>query len=419
MENQSPHPHLLVVDIGALAGAGPAPEQPLRGSRLSELDILPNAFCRIVDGRIDAFGPMSKCPPAGDAEVIDASQRFVLPCWCDAHTHIVYAGSRELEFVDRLRGLSYQEIARRGGGILHSAERLRNCPEEELLQQSRRRVEEVMRYGTGALEIKSGYGLTAAGEYKMLSVIQSLRREMPLPIRATFLGAHALPSDYHDRREAYLDRLTEEWIPHVAREKMADFVDVFCERGFFTAEETDRILEAGRKYGLRGKIHTNQFTSQGGIEAALQHGALSVDHLEVTTEEEIRLLADSDTIATLLPSAPFFLNDPYPDARALIEAGAAVALATDFNPGSSPSGRMPFVISLACVKMGMLPEEAVNAATINGAFAMDLQDDCGSISVGKLANLIITRPMPSLAYLPYAFGSDLIETTLIRGRAVR
>jgi imidazolonepropionase len=408
---------LLIKHIGSLlqveepAADAAAPRRTaVRGSDMAELPRIDNAWLLAERGRIAAFGPMETCPDRA-ARVIDARGKMVLPAWCDSHTHIVYAASREAEFVDRIRGMTYEQIAERGGGILNSARKLRETPEEELLEGAWRRLGEVMDTGTGAVEIKSGYGLDTESELKMLRVIAKLKAISPLHIKATFLGAHALPPEYKTNRDGYIRLLTETMIPRVAGEGLADYVDVFCDRGFFTPDETARILESGVRHGLKPKIHANELDYSGGIQVGVAHGAISVDHLEYTGQEEIQCLLDSQTMPTLLPSTAFFLKLPYAPARRMIEAGLPVALATDYNPGSSPSGRMAFVLSLACIHMNMLPEEAVNAATINGARAMELE----SIRVGKVANLIITRAMPSLASLPYAFGNDPVESVIIQG----
>lgn len=384
------------------------------------MDVLPhikNAFLLIEGERIADYGPDSQCPypDAG----IDLQGRYILPAWCDAHTHIVFAASREQEFLARIKGATYQEIARQGGGILHSARRLQATPEEALLETAVQRLEEMQDMGTGAVEIKSGYGLTLEAEMKMLRIIRALKPHTSATIKATFLCAHALPEEFLGRREAFVREVAEEWIPRVAGEGLADYLDVFCESNFFSAAEMGQLLESGQQHGLKGKVHTNQFTSIGGIETAIRYGALSVDHLEILQESEIQALARSEVIPTLLPSAPFFLGDPYPPARRMIDAGLGLALASDFNPGSSPSGRMPFVLTLACTQMRMTPAEAINAATINGAFALEEQQSLGSITRGKLANLILTEPVPSIEYLPYAFGSDWIADVLIQGKPRR
>ncbi|MCP4443001.1 MAG: imidazolonepropionase, partial [Aureispira sp.] len=379
-----------------------------------ELSLLHDAYLLIEGDRIVDFGPMDTCPEDAD-KLIDATGRMVLPSWCDSHTHLVFAGSRELEFVDRIKGLSYQEIAQKGGGILNSAKRLQNTSAEELLESAYQRLLEIQKQGTGAVEIKSGYGLTVESELKILRVVQKLKTMTKMPIKATFLGAHAVPAIYKENRKAYIDLILNEMLPQIAEEGLADYIDVFCEKVAFSVAETELLMEAGAKYGLKPKIHTNQFNCMGGIQASVAHGAISVDHLEVVNDEEIACLLNSNTIPTLLPSAPFFINDHYPPARKMIDAGLGVALATDYNPGSTPSGRMPLVVSLACIKMRMLPEEAINAATLNGAYAMELQDEVGTITKGKLANLIITKPIPSLAYIPYAFGSDVVDQVMIAG----
>ena len=406
---------VLITNIKRLVQVDNKETRFRKGAEMQVLPQLENAFVLIEGERIHSYGPMSDCPPFTGTQV-DATGRFVLPCWCDSHTHLVFAASREKEFVDRINGLSYEEIAKRGGGILNSARRLQETPEEVLLEQAYQRLQEVRGFGTGAIEIKSGYGLTLDAELKMLRVIRRLKELSPMPIKATFLGAHALPLKYRANREAYLDLILEKMLPQIAEEGLADYIDVFCEKGFFTVAETEQLILAGQRYGLKAKIHTNQFNCLGGIQVSVKHGAVSVDHLEVVNEEEIATLQEGDTIPTLLPSAPFFINDHYPPARKLIDAGLPIALATDYNPGSTPSGRMPFVLSLACIKLRMTPEEAINAATINGARAMEMEEECGSIAAGKLANLIITKPIPSLAYIPYAFGSDLIEQVLIKGK---
>ena len=405
---------VLLRNLGMLVRADRAPAPRLAGAEMAAVPLLPDAWLLLENDRIADFGPMATCPERAD-EVIDAAGQWLFPGWVDSHTHLVFAGSREGEFEDRLRGLSYEEISARGGGILNSARRLEQTSEAELLRAAHDRLADIRAQGTVAVEIKSGYGLSYAGELKMLRVIRRLKEESDLGIKATFLGAHALPLAYRQDRDAYLRLLIDELLPVIAAEGLADHIDVFCEKVAFTAAETDRLLTAGAKYGLRPKIHTNQFNSLGGIETALRHRAVSVDHLEVLTPDEIALLADSDTIATLLPTAPFFLRDPYPPARALVNAGACVALASDYNPGSSPSGRMPFVVSLGCIACRLTPAEAINAATINGAAALDWSDTYGSITPGLPAAFFLTSPLPSLAYLPYAFGSDLVTQTWIGG----
>lgn len=409
---------LLIQHIHTLVQASTSPIGVVAGARMNELPCLHDAFLLIENERISDFGPMAHAPERAD-EIINASGKMVFPCWCDSHTHLVFAGSRESEFVDRIRGLSYEEIAKRGGGILNSARRLNETPEADLIEQALLRLQEVQRYGTGAIEIKSGYGLSVEGELKMLRVIRELKNRSDVSIKATFLGAHALPLAYRENREGYLQLIEKEMLPQIAGEGLADYIDVFCEKNFFSPEETERLILAGLKYGLKAKIHTNQFNCIGGIETSVKHGAISVDHLEVLTDAEIECLLAGKTMPTLLPGAPFFLNDHYPPARRMIEAGLPVALATDYNPGSSPSGKMSLAITLACVKMRMTPEEAINAATINGAAAMELEHSHGSIEKGKLANVFLTKPIPSIAYLPYAFGSDVIEQVFVKGKALR
>jgi imidazolonepropionase len=409
-------PSILLRNIKSLVQVRET-NSPLRGLAMQDLKTLENAWLLIDNEQIKDFGAMKTCPENAD-QIIDTTGKMVLPSWCDSHTHLVYAGSREGEFVDRINGLSYVEIARRGGGILNSASRLQHTSEAELFEHASIRLEEVKNYGTGAIEIKSGYGLNTAAELKMLRVIRRLKESSDLTIKATFLGAHAIPQEYKADRNAYIDLIIKEMLPRIAGEGLADYIDVFCEKVAFSVAETAQIMEAGAKYGLKPKIHTNQFNCMGGIQASVKHGAISVDHLEVINDKEIACLLKSDTIATLLPSAPFFINDHYPPARKMLDAGIAIALATDFNPGSTPSGRMPFVLSLACIKMRMSPEEAINAATINGAYAMELGASHGSITKGKAANLFITKPIPSLAYLPYSFGSDLVEEVILQGKRV-
>ena len=387
----------------------------IRGKEMQELPVLENGWLMIEGDKICGIGHMDEPFHAPVNEVIDAEGKFVFPAWCDSHTHVVFAGSREGEFVDRIHGLTYEEIARRGGGILNSAKRLQTTDEEVLFEAALARLEEVKRSGTGAIEIKSGYGLSFDAELKMLRVIRRLKSASPLIIKSTFLGAHALPAEFRENRVAYVDMLVNELIPVIADEGLADFNDVFCDRGFFTVEETDRILEAGNKRGLRPKIHANELDYSGGIQVGVKHQALSVDHLECTGDAEIECLLNSTTMPTLLPGTAFFLKLHYPPGRKMIDAGLPVALASDYNPGSCPSGKMPFVCSLACLYLGMTPEEAINAATLNSAYAMGVIDDAGSLVKGKKANLFITRKIPSLAYLPYAFGSDLVETVILNG----
>ncbi|WP_205511325.1 imidazolonepropionase [Longitalea arenae] len=390
----------------------------LRGKELAELPCISNAYLLIEDDTIAAYGKMEELSSATrlmPAEVIDASGRLLLPAWCDSHTHLVFAASRENEFIDKLKGLSYAEIAARGGGILHSARKLNEASEDELFNLAWKRLEELARLGTGAIEIKSGYGLTVSGELKMLRVIKKLKQRSKLTIKATFLGAHTYPLEYKNDHQAYIDQIIGEMLPVIAQEALADYIDVFCETGFFSPEETATICKAGKQYGLKPKIHANQLNLSGGVQTGVALGAISVDHLETMDEHAIRSLAGSQTIGTLLPTAAFFLRMPFQPARALIDAGCAIALASDFNPGSSPSGNMNLVVNISCIQMKMLPEEAINAATLNGAWAMECAGTLGSISIGKKANLILTKPVPSLAYIPYSFGSNLIDMVFIGG----
>lgn len=394
---------------------------PLRGKEMSELPVIEDAFLLIEDGVIAAFGPMKKLHetiPNPPPNVKYLHGRAILPCWCDSHTHLVFSGSREHEFVDKIRGLSYAEIAARGGGILNSARKLADTSEDELFIQAWKRLEEVSRLGTGSIEIKSGYGLSVEGELKMLRVIKRLKEKSNLHIRSTFLGAHTYPQAYKENHGEYIRLIVEEMLPVIADEELADYIDVFCEKGFFSAEETEIICRAGMAHGLKPKLHVNQLNSIGGIEAGLACEALSLDHLETLTDSEIRILGSADTISTLLPTAAFFLRMAYQPARQLIDAGAAVALASDLNPGSSPSGNMNFVVSLSCIQMRMTPEESINAATVNGACAMEVEHLAGSICLGKSADLIITKAIPSIAYLPYAFGTNLIDKVMLRGSLI-
>lgn len=409
---------LLFRHIKSLVGIG-QPEAPLRGRELASLKSIDNAWLLIDGEQIVDFGTEKETNelPGADRS-INCFGRLILPSYCDSHTHLVFAGSREAEFVDKINGMGYAEIAARGGGIHSSARKLAQCSEAELIQQSMVKLRKLAASGTGAVEIKSGYGLTVEGELKMLRVIKALKANSRLPVKASFLGAHALPAEFSTNREEYIRLIVEEMLPVIEREKLADYIDVFCEKGFFSPEETIRICEAGKRIGLRPKIHANQLAVSGGVQAGISLGALSVDHLEAMDDEAIAALAASATIGTLLPTAAYFLRMPPPPARALINAGAAIALASDFNPGSSPAFRMSGVISMACIKLSMLPEEAINAATINGAFAMGLEKELGSIHPGKLANLILTDPVPSLAYLPYAFGETSIDQVYLRGQLV-
>jgi imidazolonepropionase len=388
------------------------------GKEMAELPKIENAWLLIDEGKIVDFGTMESCPTIENAIEIDATGKTVLPAWCDSHTHLVYAGNREQEFVDRINGLSYEEIANRGGGILNSAKRLNETTEDELYDQSKVRLEEIMLQGTGAIEIKSGYGLTVEGELKILRVIKRLKEDYPIAIKATFLGAHAFPSEYKDNHDGYIDLIVNEMLPVIAEEELADYIDAFCETGYFSVEETERIMEAGKKHGMQAKIHVNQFTAINGIAACVKHNALSVDHLEIVTDDDIMALQNSNTMPVALPTCSFFISIPYTPARQMVNAGLPLALATDFNPGTTPSGNMNFVVAAACIKMKMTPEEAINAATLNGAYAMGLSKTHGSITIGKCANLIITKPLSSYYQLPYAFGSNLIDSVIIEGKVI-
>ncbi len=391
----------------------------LFGADLANLPVMEDAYVLIEDGIIAGYGKMCDLDKLTTPDIVfDAKGGMVLPSWCDSHTHLVFAGSREGEFVDKIKGLSYAEIAAKGGGILNSAAKLAEASEDELFNAAWKRLQEVTLMGTGAIEIKSGYGLTVDAELKMLRVIKKLRQKSSLEIKATFLGAHTYPLAYKENHQGYLKEIKEEMLPVIAAEGLADYIDVFCESGFFSPEEMEDVIKAGLHHGLKPKLHINQLNSIGGLQKALELKAVSVDHLETMTEMDIADLSASATIGTLLPTAAFFLRMPFQPARQLIDHGCAIALASDFNPGSSPSGNMNFVVSLSCIQMKMLPEEAINAATLNGAFAMELQDKVGSVSVGKKANLIITKPIPSLAYLPYAFGSNLIEHVMVNGEII-
>ncbi|MDG1528085.1 MAG: imidazolonepropionase [Polaribacter sp.] len=387
------------------------------GKEMKVLPTIKNAFLVVENGLISDFGSMENCPQI-DEEIIDVTGKMILPSWCDSHTHIVYAGNREGEFVDRINGLSYEEIANRGGGILNSAKKLQEISEEELYQQSKVRLEEVIQLGTGAVEIKSGYGLTEEAELKMLRVIKRLKDNYLIPIKATFLGAHAVPLEYKENKEGYIQMLIDDVIPKVTKEKLADYIDIFCETGYFSVADTELILSAGKKHGLIPKIHVNQFTAIGGVQAGIKFDALSVDHLEEMRNEDINALKGTQTMPVALPSCSYFLSIPYTPARKMIDAGLPLALATDFNPGSTPSGNMNFVVSTACIKMKMTPEEAINAATINSAYAMGLENKVGSITKGKLANFIITKPINSYGFIPYSFGVNQIEKVFLKGKEI-
>ena len=407
---------LLVKNIRTLAGIEYAPKLRLQGKEMGIVNTIDDAWLLVEDGRFAAFGAVADGMPSLDdtAEVIDAEGGMVLPSWCDSHTHIVFAGSREREFVDKINGLSYEEIARRGGGILNSADLLHRTSEDELFRQAMQRLDEVIRKGTGCIEIKSGYGLSLEDELKMLRVIKRMKEASPAKIMSTFLGAHAVARGM--TQEQYVSLIIDEMIPEVGRQRLADFVDVFCDRGFFTPEETGRILEAAAAWGMRPKIHADELASSGGVVVGVKHGALSVDHLESMTEETIETLRGSETMPTALPGTSFFLNMPNAKARQIIDAGLGVAVASDYNPGSTPSGDMKFVMSLACIKLRLLPNEAFNAATINGAYAMGQSKEYGSIAKGKVANFYITKPIPSLAFIPYAYTTPIVNKVVLGGK---
>jgi imidazolonepropionase len=393
--------------------------KPLRGKELANLPVIENAFLRIENGLIKEYGPMKDLSPVAgrpsSEEIIDAKGASVLPAWCDSHTHLVFAASREEEFVDKIKGMSYADIAAKGGGILNSARKLNDTPEDVLFEQAWKRLQEAMHLGTGAIEIKSGYGLSVESELKMLRVIKRLKEKAQIPVKATFLGAHTYPLEFKENHQGYIDLIIQEMLPRIAAENLADYLDVFCEDGFFSAEETETICRAGMAIGLKPKIHANQLNLSGGTQVGVKLGAVSVDHLETMDDDAISSLASSNTIGTLLPTAAFFLRMPFQPARALLDKGCAIALASDHNPGSSPSGNMNLVVAMSCIQMKLLPEEAINAATLNGAYAMELGNELGSITTGKRANLIFTQPIPSVAYLPYAFGSNLVEKVMING----
>jgi imidazolonepropionase len=413
---------LLIRNIKELVQVETSPVEKVAGTNMSKVGRISDAYLYIKGDKIAAFGRMEDIQQSEflaemlQAETIDASGKLVLPCWCDSHTHLVYPASRETEFVDKIRGLSYEDIARRGGGILNSARKMHETSEDDLFESARRRLGEIISFGTGAVEIKSGYGLSVEDELKMLRVIRKLKEVSPLTIKATFLGAHAVPQEYKTNPSEYVDLVINEMIPMLAAEELADYIDVFCDRGFFSVEDTDRILNAGMKFGLRPKIHANELGITGGVQVGVKYNALSVDHLEHIGDEEIECLKGSETMPTILPGASFFLGLPYSPARKMIDAGLPVAMASDFNPGSSPSGNMQFIFSLGCIKYKLLPEEVLNAITINGAYAMGIEDDLGSIAVGKTANIIITKEIPSLEYMPYYFGANKVETVILNGR---
>jgi len=405
---------VLLTDIKQLVQVREGQETPLRGEEMKQLPLLENAFLLVSEGRIAAYGPMEQCPGL-EIPRKSLAGRAVLPGWCDSHTHLVYAGNRSGEFVDRIKGLSYAEIAEKGGGILQSAKLLQKTEEDELYRQSAQRLEEIMTLGTTAVEIKSGYGLTPEAELKMLRVIRRLKENYPVEVRATFLAAHALPLEFKENKSAFVDLMLEEVLPEVVKEGLADYIDLFCEKGYFDLDDTERVIQAGQEYGLAAKIHVNQFHAFGGVQKAVEGRALTVDHLEELREEDIRSLQGSQTLAVALPGCSHFLSIPYTPVKRLMEAGVPLVLATDYNPGSAPSGNMSFVVSLACVKMQMTPEESINAATLNGAFAMGLEKEVGSISLGKKANLLVTRPLESYAEIPYRFAHNLVEEVYIQG----
>lgn len=409
---------LLIKNIKELLQIRETQIQKVSGKEMNVLPSIKNAFLLVKNDIILDFGSMNNLGECKADTTIDASGKIVLPTYCDSHTHIVFAGNREQEFVDRINGLSYAEIALRGGGILNSANVLSNTDEDDLYEQSIKRVNEVIALGTGALEIKSGYGLSLSSELKMLKVIKRIKENVPIKIKATFLGAHAIPLKYQNNKQGYIDLIINDMLPKISNEALAEYIDVFCEKGYFSLEDTEQILEAGKKYGLTPKIHVNQFNAFGGVSLAVNYGALSVDHLEELIDADITALSKSKTIAVALPSCSYFLSIPYTPGRKLIDSGLPLALASDYNPGSTPSGNMSFVISTACIKMKLTPEEAINAATINGAYAMGIANEYGSITKGKKANVIITKKIPSYYYLPYAFGDNHIDKVIINGKEI-
>jgi len=412
---------ILIKNIKELVLVEDKPRKWVCGKDMAKLDTLADAYLLIEDEKIKEFGSMQNFSHESlitHPTIIDASGKFVFPSFVDSHTHLVYPESREIEYIDKIKGLSYEEIARRGGGILNSAKKMDKISAEELLESALKRLDEIIRYGTGAVEIKSGYGLSVESELKMLRVIKKLKELSPLTIRANFLGAHSIPLKYRGNQRKYVDLVINEMLPKVVDEGLADFIDVFCDKGFFTVEDTERILEAGEKYGLRGKIHANELEYSGGIQAGVKYNALSVDHLEYSGDKEIKALLGSQTMPTILPGAAFFLGMIYAPARKMIDAGLPVALASDFNPGSSPSGNMQMILSMACILYKMLPEEAIHATTINTAYAMGIEKELGSIAVGKRANVFITTEIPTIEYMPYYYGSNKVETTILNGRII-
>lgn len=408
----------LIKNIKKLVQIENEPKEKVCGKEMSKVETIENSYLLIENDLILDFGKMEDLPHHFVAEEIDATGKMVFPTFCDSHTHLVYAGSREIEYIDKIKGLSYEEIAKRGGGILNSAKLLEQTPEDELFTQSLKRIKEIISRGTGAVEIKSGYGLTTENELKMLRVIKKLKETCPIEIKSTFLGAHSIPLEYRENQEEYVDLVINEMIPVVASEELADYIDVFCDKGFFTVEDTERILMAGMKYGLRAKIHANELDYSGGVQVGVKYNALSVDHLEYVGKEEIEALLNSETMPTVLPGAAFFLNMRYSPVREMINAGLPVALASDFNPGSSPSGNMKLIMSMGCINYKMTPEEVINATTINTAYAMGISDMYGSIAKGKKANVFITKEIPTLEFFPYAYGSDLIDSVIINGKIV-
>jgi imidazolonepropionase len=407
----------LIKNISSIKGVQTEPQSFKKGAAMSIVSSIENAYILVENGLITDFGHMDQAPDRAD-HVLDATDQLVLPTWCDSHTHIVYARGREEEYVDRLRGVSYEEIAKKGGGILNSAAKLQLLSEDDLYLSAQKRLDEVLSYGTGAIEIKSGYGLTLDSELKMLRVIRRLKENSAVAIKASFLGAHAIPLMYKENRRGYISLLINEMLPRIAAEGLADYCDVFCDKGFYTVDETDQILKAAAKYGLKAKIHANELANSGGVQVGIANNAVSVDHLEVIGDEEISALKNSTTIPTVLPTCSFFLNIHYAPARKMIDQGLGIAMATDFNPGSSPSGNIPLLMAQACNNMRVLPSEAFNAVTINGACAMEIQDSYGSIAKGKVANLIITKKIPSLEYMVYAFGTNHIDKVLLKGKIV-
>lgn len=405
---------LLIRDINKLIGIMGKPCSFKKGRALSNVETIENAYLLIENGYIHSYGKMENCPENA-GKIISAKGALVLPAWVDSHTHLVFPATREIEFIDKIKGLSYEEIAKRGGGILNTAKKMNDAGEDELYTSAMGRIDEIIKLGTGAVEIKSGYGLSFESEIKMLNVIKRIKEDAPIPVKATFLGAHALPAKYKNKRQEYINLITDKMLPYIAKHRLADYIDVFCDNGFFTVEETDLLLKEGAKYGLKPKIHANELAASGGIQIGAKNNAVSVDHLEYTENKEIIALKNSNTVPVLLPSTAFFLRLKYAPARKMIDSGLGVALASDYNPGSSPSGNMQFVISLASIYMKMLPEEAINAATINAAYALELENTLGSITTGKKANIIITKPLDNIAQIPYFFGRNLVDKTIING----